>query len=710
MRLVPWLGRVSGSSLPPSLLSIVAVGIGIRLLLVPWFSNPFNFWGIHLATDLLLEGNDPFLAFAADPRFSQVRPWSYPAPYFIFTSFAVGASLGDGYLYGIWLRIPSIAFDAGTAVLSYHIARLMGARQSIALSAAAAFSLNPFSIFLTSISGTNDALPVFFSLLSVFFLLKGRQKDQNLAAWSLGLGIALKLYPLLLLPIALAMVTRWRERLRFIALVSIVPLITSIPNLVSGGVAYLQVLISFSAGLGERRPVNPQFTPLQAIASYIGPVSPIVIVLSALALVTGLYLLYRLVRFGKVTPVAGSSLALIFAYLIGVRWAPSYIIWIVPFTNVLALVLLAGWKRLIVLSFWAPALAFTLIYSGWYEDFITGASGLFYFALISGAPISRAFEGLPPSFSTFLLIGFIGLATTVFVVTLGARRGSDHPRIVPTTARPSLAGELSNVPNSHLILAASLAVILIGVSVGSVIYQVSNRKPVTPLDFATLNLDTTGNVRLDDDFHATILSFRWVFVGPGRYSLHPNGTSGIVLDTLDGSGRAFLRNDVDTTFLSVLLTFRIVALYGAQPLILLRGPGGWLGAVSDSEAGPATLIYFDETIDRSFPLIEVPESWTQVSLAFSPQERRITAMCAELVLPGTGSPVGAVRIGHTDFFSNGGGAIWVSEVVMEWLSDSDVRRDFLAVAILGGGAMAFGILGLLYRLSRWKRKTGHGQT
>ena len=67
----------------PSIGLAVVVAIGIRLVLIPWFSDPYDFWAGYLSSRVLSAGWNPFSLFAMDPRFQQLGPWPYPAEYFL---------------------------------------------------------------------------------------------------------------------------------------------------------------------------------------------------------------------------------------------------------------------------------------------------------------------------------------------------------------------------------------------------------------------------------------------------------------------------------------------------------------------------------------------------------------------------------------------------------------------------------------------------
>ena len=182
----------------PSIGLAVVVAIGIRLVLIPWFSDPYDFWAGYLSSRVLSAGWNPFSLFAADPRFQQLGPWPYPAEYFLVALSAFFGSVGTSALYPVLVRIPSVAADAGTGVLIFRIAKILGSPDRQARTAAYAYLLNPFAIVVSAIWGVNDPIPVFLSVLGLYFLLRPSDRHLFLGSFVVGLGIATKLYPILL--------------------------------------------------------------------------------------------------------------------------------------------------------------------------------------------------------------------------------------------------------------------------------------------------------------------------------------------------------------------------------------------------------------------------------------------------------------------------------------------------------------------------------
>jgi hypothetical protein len=108
-------------------------------------------------------------------------------------------------VYGLIEKSPLIVFDALTAWLLYRIVLDSGGSTRLARATFAAFFLNPLVIVVSSVHGAYDIMPTFFGLAGLYLLF---QRAPLLGGLSLGLGIALKLFPVFLLPLGLAILVR----------------------------------------------------------------------------------------------------------------------------------------------------------------------------------------------------------------------------------------------------------------------------------------------------------------------------------------------------------------------------------------------------------------------------------------------------------------------------------------------------------------------
>ena len=131
-------------------------------------------------------------------------------------------------------------FESSIIVLHSYLLKKVGSlRASLAVMA---FSIMPglMNSIVPLLWGHMDSIPVFFTLLSIYFF-EGR--EYNLSAFSLGLAIATKYYPLVMLPSYLILIYKSegisRQIFRYL-IIALIPLIlVSIPPLVHDPVAYI---------------------------------------------------------------------------------------------------------------------------------------------------------------------------------------------------------------------------------------------------------------------------------------------------------------------------------------------------------------------------------------------------------------------------------------------------------------------------------------
>ena len=652
----------------PSIGLAVVVAIGIRLVLIPWFSDPYDFWAGYLSSRVLSAGWNPFSLFAADPRFQQLGPWPYPAEYFLVALSAFFGSVGTSALYPVLVRIPSVAADTGTGILIFRIAKILGSPDRQARTAAYAYLLNPFAIVVSAIWGVNDPIPVFLSVLGLYFLLRPSDRHLFLGSFVVGLGLATKLYPVLLVPIALALAKGFVRKVKVLAVAAIAPLVTSLPFLLSDARAYLGTAFGFAGGTSglNRGQLDPQFTIWLFLDYAFGPLDSRLAFVALAGLAIGLLTAYRLVQTHRLDPISAAGLVVLLAYLLAVRWSPNYLLWAVPFVTLFAIRSLSGRYRWVALGFWVPALAHVLIYNGWFADPFSGGSGFSYWALIPWVPESRVFEAVPAWVGPALVLATV--IASAWVVLLMFRHpaiGVARPDKTASANRPVDPPPPIRSPARVQIVGLVLSFLFVGAFVASTTYQLGHARAVSPSDFARFDVLPDGSFSMRDDFRADILSFYWIFQGTGRYSLHPNGTTGILLDTIDSNGTARIELLTIAERVTIQVTFQVDSLYGSQPLGILRVNSSELQVAPNGTGW--TLRYVDQANNVTRDLGPISSSWQQATVRTSPGGQEIEALGNRFVLPRQ-DRIGPVWVGHTHLVGGGGGRFQVSEVVVDWVA------------------------------------------
>ncbi len=203
-------------------ITVIAAGLAIRVLLAPWTGGGDLATYAESATSLGLGGGPYTYLLVYPPGFVDLLA---------LTGRVAGGFLGSPVLVGVdpgllrfyatsslqWTgslatptfalveKLPLFLLDLGTAGLAYLMVREC-ADERRARWALVALFWNPLGLFLSAVPGEFDILPVFLVLAAVYLAMHGRGLSSGAA---LGLGTAIKLFPLFFLPLVLAIL--WRR-------------------------------------------------------------------------------------------------------------------------------------------------------------------------------------------------------------------------------------------------------------------------------------------------------------------------------------------------------------------------------------------------------------------------------------------------------------------------------------------------------------------
>lgn len=167
--------------------------------------------------------------------------YPYPPPWALVEVIAALASAAWHVPFVVCVTLLPILADIATGYLVY---RLLEARFEVALAALVLYVFNPLTIMITSLHGQFDSLPIFFVLLAVYFTRRGR--GIVAPALCLAAGIAIKSFPVLLLPLFVLRVSGLRAKIAFV-LVSMLPVVFLLAPYVShGAVPVLRELLAYS--------------------------------------------------------------------------------------------------------------------------------------------------------------------------------------------------------------------------------------------------------------------------------------------------------------------------------------------------------------------------------------------------------------------------------------------------------------------------------
>ncbi len=203
-------------------ITVVTVGLAIRLLLAPWTGGGDLATYAESATSLGLGGGPYTYLIIYPPGFIDLLALTGRiAGAWIGTPILVGSDPGllrffatsslqwTGSLatptFALVEKLPLFLLDLGAAGLAYLLVREFADERSARWALVGLF-WNPLVLFLSAVPGEFDILPAFLVLAAVYLALNGRGLSSGAA---LGLGTAIKLFPLFFFPLVLAIL--WRR-------------------------------------------------------------------------------------------------------------------------------------------------------------------------------------------------------------------------------------------------------------------------------------------------------------------------------------------------------------------------------------------------------------------------------------------------------------------------------------------------------------------
>ncbi|HEX9708814.1 MAG TPA: glycosyltransferase 87 family protein [Candidatus Thermoplasmatota archaeon] len=666
------------------LLRLLVVALSLRLVLLPWFSDPYNFRVFWLTASMVEADHNPWVLIASDPALSAVNPWGYPPLYLTPVLAASALSLGNGLAFGVLIRLPLIAASLLTAVLVQRTGLALGLGERRARAAAALYALNPFVLLVDTVWGANDPLPVACVAAALYFSVRNPPR-RDLAALALGVGVAFKLYPIVLLPVALGALPSWRARARFLALATLPGALSAGPLLLASPSQLLEILGVFVvSGSNAPQPLTVAYL-LVGPTGTAGAITPALVASFLVAVLAVAFLHAR----GRGTPLGVWAVSLLLVFLAAPRLGENYFLWPVHATTLCAALL--PWQRLSQAAgtlLWLPPMASALIYNG-----AGGITGFSYWGLTSGAPSWKLYALVPPETRLLLTAMVVAMLTVAVAGLLRAASVAARPA-PPTDLRPFLSRLGGSLPGAKATMAAGVLALLLSAPLVETFEQ-----PLRPEDFGNYGYPE-GQVRYTEEFQSAILDQTWTFGGAGAFVLEPAGRGILALDTRVPRGNAYITRLVPNTTLDVAMAVRVDRVDGSPGLILLaRIPPGWIG-VQNIAAAPATpshrLVFFDERTNTSNRLGSVDlGEWFSLGFTLSANHTDVRFGNASHRTAG-GVPTHLV-FGQRDVGANLGGRASLDAIVISWEAPPDARAPGLYAALLALGVATLAIPAVWWR-------------
>jgi hypothetical protein len=230
--------------------------------------------------------------------------------------------------FSLAIRLPIIIADVAMVAIIWRYVRRHTQFPQRALLAAALYALNPVSIIISCWHGQFDALPVCGVALAMLFT----EHHWRRAAGALGIGIALKSFPVLLLPMFARQQPSLSRQIHFILYAILPVLFLLIPFLLADAAAVIRELFCYRghALLGVMVPVRTIYVPLT------GERFPVDMTLQVISLSAygflGLYgwAVWYMSRFHITLPMQATIVFLLF-YVVYAGISPQYVLWVLPF-------------------------------------------------------------------------------------------------------------------------------------------------------------------------------------------------------------------------------------------------------------------------------------------------------------------------------------------------------------------------------------------
>ena len=232
---------------------IIIIGVLLRLILASVTSHSdiqaFNIAGKIIASGNILNFYDYLQSLPAEDPIKNLVVFNYPPLIYLYhgafnflfggisslsqiNQFIVDSASNYGNLqfnvHLLFLKLPYLVFDL---LIGFILLKLFDSPKK-SLTAFSLWMFNPVNLYATYMMGQFDIMPTFFILLSIILIVKNK---LNLAALALGVGIALKLFPIFLIIPFLILGKNYWEKAK-LGVLSLVPYLVSIvPYLSSHG-------------------------------------------------------------------------------------------------------------------------------------------------------------------------------------------------------------------------------------------------------------------------------------------------------------------------------------------------------------------------------------------------------------------------------------------------------------------------------------------
>jgi Gpi18-like mannosyltransferase len=283
-------------------------------------------------------GNYPEGAYIYTPLWAYICAFSYLVTQFLSqVGFIIG---GHSYFLQLFIfKIPIILTNMFIALVLVKIARLHHLSNKYTYFLLIGYLFNPYVLGVTSIWGNFHNIAVLFTLLSYYFF---QRENIELSFFCLGLGIAVKLYPILIVPIYLVQL-KWdgiRDLIKKLCIILSPTFLICLPFIIWDFTSFFNVMVltggstsfnNFSWWSGVMRLLNLYVATPTDPLDYGNRLLATMVIINNIVAYGSLFLSYYWVKKKKLSLLSGTVLTFLVIYVTHRYVQETAILWVMAF-------------------------------------------------------------------------------------------------------------------------------------------------------------------------------------------------------------------------------------------------------------------------------------------------------------------------------------------------------------------------------------------
>jgi len=585
----------------PSLLSlknILFLAFVVRVLLIPFFNDDFNFWAFRVFTSYFMQGFNPWTIVYRDPTLYWINPWRYPSPFLVFTVPAqfIYTHVENEIIFLYLIKMPLVVADLITVFFLHKTVMNLSGDVKKAGKLALLYAFNPITLLVSAIWGITDPIPVMFTVASLYFFLNAiSTTGLAISALFLGWGIAFKLYPIFILPAFVAKMKRFKEAIIFVIFACLPLTVFSAPFLLWDSESYIKIMLTHHA-----EGVHPLF-PIFFLNNL--PIAQFLFLFSIM-------ILFIVACLKNTSIIVNVTLSFLVLYLaLGGLFPTNYFLWIIPFT----ILLLAdknvkefqGSRLLPFITI--PSIIHTLIFNGQYNH-VEGSTGIFFWVYHWLRWKIIPFQILPFLQIATPIIGFMNIAIIIYYIYKILK--SSQVGVVHKVHHFTSSTLFHTLKKNKTLALSSLVILVLPLLIFSQIIPFEPMKSKPEVAASTFTFF--------DDFNSSTLNYQWSVTSNGTYTLHSDSNPSYIFLDVD-------RNSQDNTSIcrgqstssssffnsssaTIEIKFRLNELADkVQNIVVAKTDGGWFGAKTEDSI--TNFVYFDDADNSCLTIAPSDDDW-----------------------------------------------------------------------------------------------------